>query len=402
MSLHRLSDLLGVLCVGFVTCLGDPGLSEAAEPARLPIVAPHDVQLDATKLNEIEPVVMQAIAEKKLPGCVILIGRDARIAYWRAFGQRAVEPDAVPMVNDTVFDLASLTKPIATATSVMKLLEQGRLKLTDRVSQHLPEFTAEGKDLITVEQLLIHQGGLIADNSLKDYQLGPETAWQRIAALKLSAPVGTKFIYSDVGFIVLGELVRRVSGQPLDQFAQQTIFKPLGMSETGYRPAESLRQRAAPTERRNEQWIKGEVHDPRAHLLGGVAGHAGLFSTAEDLARYAAMMAHRGEYAGVRVLQETTWREMTTARTVSSGQRGLGWDMQTGYSTNRGTSMSEHAFGHGGFTGTALWVDPHTKLFVIFLSNRVHPHGKGLVNPLAGRIGTIAADAIIKSEPASR
>jgi len=402
MSFSRLLTWFGVLCYAFVIGFGVANISDAAEPMGLAIVTPGEVQLDVNKLAEIEPLVALAISEKKLPGCVVLIGRDSRIAYWRAFGQRELEPEPVPMVKDTVFDLASLTKPIATATCVMKLVTDGRLKLTDRVSQHLAEFTSEGKDAITVEQLLIHQGGLIADNSIKDYQLGPETAWQRIAALKLSAPVGTKFIYSDVSFIVLGELVRRVSGQSLDQFAQQVIFKPLGMNETGYRPAEPLRQRAAPTEWRNEQWIKGEVHDPRAHLLGGVAGHAGLFSTAEDLARYAAMMANQGEYSGVRVLSETAWREMTTARMVSSGQRGLGWDMQTGYSTNRGTSMSERAFGHGGFTGTALWVDPRTKLFVIFLSNRVHPYGKGLVNPLAGRIGTIAADAVVKSEPLLR
>lgn len=384
-----------IVLVWLLTVAGVTSTLPAAEPSKLSVVAPLDVKLDDKKLVEIEPLVMQAIGERKLPGCVIAIGRDSRIAYLRAFGNRALEPEVVPMTIDTVFDVASLTKPIATATCVMKLIESGRLKLSDRVSQHLPDFTSEGKDAITVEQLLIHQGGLIADNALADYQLGPETAWQRIAALKLTAPIGTKFIYSDVSFIVLGELVRRVSSKPLDEFAQQEIFKPLGMSESGYRPTAALKQRAAPTERRNGEWIKGDVHDPRAHLLGGVAGHAGLFSTIEDLARYAAMMANGGEYNGVRVLQEVTWREMTTAREVSSGKRGLGWDMKTGYSSNRGATMSERAFGHGGFTGTALWIDPETKLFVIFLSNRVHPNGKGLVNPLAGKIGTIAADAVM-------
>ncbi len=394
--MQRQLQRLGRLALGALLTLSVSATSSAAEPPKLSIVAPADVQLDAGKLDEIEPLVKQAIDESKLPGCVILIGRDSRIAYLRAFGNRMLEPEPQPMTLDTVFDLASLTKPIATATCVMKLIETGRIKLSDRASQHLPDFTENGKEPITVEQLLIHQGGLIADNALADYQLGSETAWKRIAALKLTAPVGTKFIYSDVSFIVLGELVRRVAERPLDEVAQQAIFKPLGMRETGYRPADALRQRAAPTERRNGEWIKGEVHDPRAHLLGGVAGHAGLFSTAEDLARYAAMMANGGEYSGVRILSEATWREMTTARMVSSGKRGLGWDMQTGYSSNRGATMSERAFGHGGFTGTALWIDPETKLFVIFLSNRVHPNGKGAVNPLAGKIGTIAADAILK------
>lgn len=370
----------------------------AEAPPPLNVVAPRDLGLDESKLGEIEAVVSQAIDERKCPGCVVAIGRNSQLGYLRAFGNRALEPAPTPMTIDTVFDLASLTKPMATATSVMKLVEAGKLKLSDRVSQHLPEFGSEGKDVITVEQLLIHQGGLIADNSIADYQLGPATAWQRVAGLKLTAPVGTKFIYSDVGFIVLGELVRRVAGQPIDEFSKREIFVPLGMSETGYRPNADLRLRAAPTERRNNEWIQGEVHDPRAYLMEGVAGHAGLFSTATDVARYAAMMANSGEYAGARILKEETWREMTTARSVSSGKRGLGWDMKTGYSTNRGTTMSDRAFGHGGFTGTALWIDSETKLFVIFLSNRVHPNGKGMVNPLAGRIGTIAADSIIASQ----
>lgn len=366
----------------------------AEAPPDLPLVTAQEVGMAASKLDEIEPLVMQAIEERKLPGCVVAIGRDSRLAYLRAFGNRAIEPEVVPMTVDTVFDLASLTKPIATATSVMKLVEAGRIRLSDRASQHLPDFTGEGKDAISIEQLLIHQGGLIADNALADYQLGPQTAWQRIAALKLTAPVGTKFIYSDVSFIVLGELVQRVSEKPSDEFARREIFVPLGMRETGYRPAEALRKRAAPTEHREGQWIQGTVHDPRAHLLGGVAGHAGIFSTAADLARYAAMMAQQGQYSDTRILQEETWKEMTTAREVSSGKRGLGWDIRTGYSSNRGATMSEKAFGHGGFTGTALWIDPESKLWVIFLSNRVHPNGKGAVNPLAGQIGTIAADAI--------
>jgi CubicO group peptidase (beta-lactamase class C family) len=197
-----------------------------------------------------------------------------------------------------------------------------------------------------------------------------------------------------VNYIVLAELVRRVSGQDIHQFTQEHLFSPLGMHESGYLPNEPLRLRAAPTQERNGQWMRGEVHDPRAFALGGIAGHAGLFSTAEDLAVYAQMMLNQGTYGEVRILSSATCDLMTRTYTVSSGLRGLGWDKQTGFSSNRGELMSERAFGHGGFTGTGLWIDPEHQLFVIFLSNRVHPDGKGLVNPLIGRIGTIAVAAI--------
>ena len=245
-----------------------------------------------------------------------------------------------------------------------------------------------------LQQLLIHQGGLIADNSLDDYRDGPEAAWRKICELKPTAEPGAKFVYSDVGFIVLGELVRRISGRDLADFSRENIFTPLGLTETGYLPAEPLRARAAPTQQRDDHWMQGEVHDPRAFLLGGIAGHAGLFSTAEDLAVYAALLANRGDFGGVRILNDESWTALTAPRKVSSGLRTLGWDMKTGYSTNRGATMSDQAFGHGGFTGTGLWIDPSTKLFVIFLSNRVHPDGKGNVNPLIGQIGTIAAEAL--------
>lgn len=371
----------------------------AAGEFELPLVQPEAIGFDSRVLEEIEPAIQEGLQAKQLPGCVVAIGRGTCLAYLRAFGHRAIEPEPIPMTTDTVFDLASLTKPIATATSVMRLVDLGYLRITDRVADHLPEFATEGKDVITIEHLLIHQGGLIADNALADYQLGPSVAWERVAGLKLKAPVGTKFIYSDVGFIVLGELVRRVSHESLADFSRRQIFCPLGMCETSYLPNESLRLRAAPTERRNNAWMQGEVHDPRAHLMQGVAGHAGLFSTARDLAKYAAAMANGGELWGGRILCPCTWSDMTTPREVSSGKRALGWDVRTGYSSNRGEGMSDRAFGHGGFTGTAMWIDPETKLFVIFLSNRVHPNGKGAVNPLAGRIGGIAVRSSLRQRP---
>ena len=264
------------------------------------------------------------------------------------------------------------------------------------MASYIPEFAANGKAEITIQQLLTHQSGLIPDNALADYQLGVEEAFRRIHALKPIAEPGTKFVYSDVNFIVLGAVIKTISGLDVDQFSQQYIFGPLKMQETGFCPPEQLRPRTAPTEQRDGRWMQGEVHDPRAFLLDGVAGHAGLFSTADDLARYASMMLNSGHLDDVRILKPETVEKMTRAYSVSSGLRGLGWDVRTGFSSNRGDMMSERAFGHGGFTGTGIWIDPENDLYVIFLSNRVHPDGKGSVNSLIGRIGTIAVASIMQ------
>ncbi|MEQ9409509.1 MAG: serine hydrolase domain-containing protein, partial [Fuerstiella sp.] len=301
----------------------------------------------------------------------------------------------------TVFDMASLTKPVVTATCVMSLVEKGELDLDATVATYIPEFGVHGKEVITVRQLLTHTGGLIPDNSIKDYADGPEEAFRRIHELKLYTDPGTKFVYTDVGFIVLAELVERVSGKRIDRYAHDLIFAPLGMADSGYLPAEELRKRAATTQERDGRPMIGEVHDPRAYALGGVAGHAGLFSSADDLATYAQTLINGGTLNGARILNPKTVRLMTAPVEVSAGLRTLGWDMRSTYSSNRGDLCSAAAFGHGGFTGTAMWIDPPQQLFVIFLSNRVHPDGKGSVNPLAGRIGTIAAAAICPSPGSS-
>lgn len=375
----------------------------AAEPAagRLPHGTPADAGLSSEKLQQIDAIVQEGLEQKKMPGCVLLVGRRDKIALLKAYGNKRLEPTAEAMTTDTVFDLASLTKPIATATSVMILLDQGKLKLEEPVATYLPEFAAGGKEKVTVRQLLIHISGLIPDNSIKDYDDGPERALQRVFALRPLTPPGERFAYSDMNFVVLGELVRKLSGQSVHEFSSDHIFHPLGMSETNFLPSEGLKQRAAPTEKRDGKWMQGEVHDPRAFKLGGIAGHAGLFSTAEDLAIYASMMLGRGERGGKRILSDETWKLMTVPNKVSArrtsgkeyeGLRGLGWDIQTGYSSNRGETFSPAAFGHGGFTGTALWIDPEKDLFLIFLSNRVHPDGKGLVNPLIGKLGSVVGE----------
>jgi CubicO group peptidase (beta-lactamase class C family) len=378
--------------VVLVTALVSCGTAAAA---RLPRAEPAEAGMSGERLAEVDQAVNDALAARKMPGCVVLIARHGKTVFLKAYGHRSVEPAESPMTPDTLFDLASLTKPIATATSVMLLAEQGKLALDEPVSKYLPEFAQNGKETVTVRQLLTHQGGLIADNDVQDYADGAEKAIERTLATKPQAAPGERFVYSDVGFIVLGELVRRVAGADLDRFTTAHVFQPLGLAETGYLPREELRERAAPTEKRDGRWIQGEVHDPRAFALGGVAGHAGLFSTAEELAVYAQMLLGNGQFGGVRILKPETVAEMTRPHEVPRGLRALGWDMRTGYSSNRGSSFSDRAFGHGGFTGTALWIDPGLDLIVVFLSNRVHPDGKGLVNPLAGRIGTIAGEAIV-------
>jgi uncharacterized protein YbbC (DUF1343 family)/CubicO group peptidase (beta-lactamase class C family) len=375
--------------------------------AEVPIVPAASLGLNQQQLDRIDALVDAEIEAKHLPGCVVAIGRTGGIGFLKAYGNRRIEPSEEPMTVDTLFDMASLTKPIATATSVMILVEQGKVRLRNPIAEYIPEFGQNGKEQITVEDLLVHRGGLIPDNALKDYEDGPEKAWERLFALPTDKP-GEKFVYSDVGFLTLGEVVHRVSGKTVAEFATENIFQPLGMQESGYTPSDELSQRAAPTEQRDGDWMRGDVHDPRAWLLDGVAGHAGLFSTAADLAIYCdailrganGMPAAGSEETQAAhaippfVMSRATLAEMMRPREVAGNHRALGWDNRSGYSTNRGELLSSRAIGHGGFTGTAMWIDPELDLFVIFLSNRVHPDGSGLVNPLAGRIGTVAAAAI--------
>jgi CubicO group peptidase (beta-lactamase class C family) len=345
----------------------------------------------ANRFLEIETLVERAILKGDLPGAVICFADRDQVRYLKAFGDRRVRPERQPMTTDTVFDLASITKPVATATSIALLSQRGQIDVSKPVSEYLPEFTGNDKETVTIEQCLLHTSGLIPDNSLADYQDGDHETWRRICGLKLRSEPGTTFSYSDVGFIVLGKLVHRVSGKPMDEFADEAIFMALGMKETAFNPESSLRSRAAPTEIRDGDWLQGRVHDPRAARMGGVAGHAGLFSTAGDLVRYAQnlLAASQGQSPTV---QRKTFRRMTSPREVPRGSRTLGWDHRSPYSSNRGSRLSESAFGHGGFTGTVLWIDPEKELIFIFLSSRLHPDGKGSVNQLAGEIVTRVAE----------
>ncbi len=380
--------------VGFlVSCLTLTGYVRG-EHRSLPQADAATRGMQPERLQRIDDLVEDGLAKGEMTGCVVLVARHGTIVWLKAYGNRLTGDHHEAMATDTIFDMASITKPVATATSLMRLVEQNAIDLEAPVSNYLPEFGKQGKEAITVLQLLTHQGGLIPDNSLDDYQHGPDAAWQRICELTPQATPGREFIYSDVGFITLGKLIERVSHEPLQKFAQENIFGPLGMADTGFLPGEAQRARAAPTEVRDGQMLQGVVHDPRSALLGGVAGHAGLFSTAEDLAVFGQMMLQGGSYDGIEILKPETVRQMTGSYRIGDAQRGLGWDRKSSYSINAGDLLSSQAFGHGGFTGTVMWIDPAQDLIFIFLSSRLYPDGQGTVNPLAGRIATVAAAAI--------
>ena len=379
----------------------------------LRVVRPERAGMSAGQLSRIDKVVEGEISQQHLPGAVVLVGRKGQVVWRKAYGARALEPAREAMSTDTIFDLASLTKIVATTTSIMILVERGKVRLGDPVSVYIPELKGEGRERITIEQLLTHRAGYAPDFDLRERWNGYDEAIKRLIKEPLRNPPGSRFVYSDINFIALGEVVHRVSGMMLNEFAQKNIFAPLGMNDTGFRPRPTLKSRIAPTENRRGQmsylgdsaenlgaagdtWLRGQVHDPTSYRMDGVAGHAGLFSTADDLAIYCQMILNGGQYRGVRILAPLTVAEMTRPRLVSATgwTRGLGWDINSSFSSNRGDLFPLGSFGHTGFTGTSLWIDPASEMFVIFLSNRVHPDGKGDVGSLRGRVATIAAGSI--------
>ena len=382
--------------------------------AQLPNSPPAIVGLSAERLARIDSVIRESIEKKELPGAVLLVARHGRVVWRKAYGARAVEPQREAMTVDTIFDLASLTKVVATTTSIMILIEQGKVRLNDSVVKFIPEMKGGGRDAITIEHLLTHMTGFAPDFDLRERWIGYEEAIKHLYREPLRAQPGTRFVYSDINYIALGEVVHRVSGLMLDEFAKRSIFAPLGMRDTGFRPDTKLKSRIAPTEKRRgqmnylgdtgadagpeaEQWLRGQVHDPTSFRMGGVAGHAGLFSTADDLAIFCQMLLNGGLFNGVRILGPMTIATMTRPHAVAENgsARGLGWDIASSFSANKGDLFPLGSFGHTGFTGTSIWIDPASDSFVIFLSNRVHPDGKGDVGPLRGRIASIVASSIV-------
>jgi uncharacterized protein YbbC (DUF1343 family)/CubicO group peptidase (beta-lactamase class C family) len=351
--------------------------------------------------QRIQEAVTQAITAHQTPGAVVLVSCEnpQLVKPWQicsALGNRSLVPVPEPLTADTIFDLASLTKPIVTATCIGKLVEDGKLKSSDKIGDILPSFGQNGKANIAIEHLLLHTSGLVADNVLADYEGMTAEAYAKIDALKLLAPPGSKFIYSDVGYIVLGRVVEKLTGKPLDQVAREWIFEPLEMRDSGFTPPRILHPRCAPTEKIEGVYLRGIVHDPRARKLQGVSGHAGLFSTAADLQKFALMLLHQGTHQGKKILQPDTVRWLTQAHYIPGGGiRTCGWDMDTAYSTPRGDGFpSGLSYGHTGFTGTSLWMDPSSRTIVIILTNRVHPDGKGNVTSLRRSIANLVAEEL--------
>ena len=360
-----------------------------------PTPAPAPV-FRAAKLAEIDAAIRDAIGRKATPGAVFWLERNGS-NYHRAYGQRAILPDAEPMTEETIFDAASLTKSLATAPSVLLLVERGQVRLEAPLKTYLPAFTGNGRDAITVRHLLTHTSGLRPGIPLRPEWSGYEGGIERALAETPTSPPDTRFRYSDVNFILLGELVRRVGNESLDVFAARNFYRPLGMTNTGFLPDAALRPRIAPTTEENGTYFRGVVHDPTARRMGGVAGHAGLFTTTADVARFARMLLAGGSVDGGRVLKPETVRLMTTVQTppvLTDARRGLGWDIDSPYAGPRGEHFPIGSYGHTGWTGTSLWIDPFSGTFVILMSNRNHPTEDGNILPLRRQLGTLAAEAI--------
>jgi len=352
--------------------------------------------LSGSGLVPIAGIVEREVAAGHVPGAVVLIGQRDRVVYRRAFGNRALAPAPLPMTEDTIFDLASLTKVVATTTAVMQLVEKDALQLDAPVARYWPGFAAHGKGAITIRQLLNHASGLRADLDLRTPWSGYATAMRLIVAERPRSPPGTTVTYSDINFAVLGELVRRVAGVPLDVYCARHIFAPLGMDDTRFLPPATATGRIAPTVYRRQRMQSGAVHDPTAFRMGGVAGHAGLFSTAADLGVFARMLLNGGRLNGRQILDPGSIAAMTAlaATDDATHRRGLGWDLATPFAAPGDATANGRWYGHTGYTGTSIWIDPASQTYVILLTNRVHPDGKGDAGPLRRQLAQVVAAAL--------
>jgi uncharacterized protein YbbC (DUF1343 family)/CubicO group peptidase (beta-lactamase class C family) len=346
----------------------------------------------APNLAILDSIVLDAIHDRQVPGAVLLVGHNGQVIYRKAFGNRTLEPRRETMTADTIFDIASLTKVVATTTAVMQLVQKGEVRVNDPVAKYLFEFAENGKDDVTVRNLLTHFSGLREDFDLDPPWQGRDAGLHLAFAEKLAYPPGSRFLYSDTNFIALGALVERVSGSTLDEYCAKKIFGPLQMTHTRFLPPAAWRPKIAPTEYDEQgKMLRGVVHDPRARRMGGVAGHAGLFSTADDLSKFArALLKGSAVLAGEMVEKMTTPQQPPTAQVL----RGFGWDIDSPFSSNRGDLLPVGSFGHTGFTGTSMWIDPTTQTYIILLTNAVHPRGKGSAIALRSKVATAVAAAL--------
>jgi CubicO group peptidase (beta-lactamase class C family) len=346
-------------------------LSNGGAEGGLPSKEPSAVGMSAKRLEKVDKVVARAIKAGGFPGAAVLIGRSGATVLEKGYGNLSWSGKNAVVPARTIYDLASLTKVVATTTGIMVLFDEGKIRLDDPISKFIPAFAGGAKDDITIKLLLEHRSGLPAGRELWRIAMTPDEAKHAIVDTPLECSPGTCLIYSDLGADLLGFVIEEASGQRLDQFLQSRVLTPLGMNETFFRPHWTLRERIAPTEMTPPRGypLRGEVHDENAFVLGGIAGHAGLFSTASDLGLFAQMMLNGGQLNGVRIVADSTVA-LFTARTPSRGSRALGWD--TCSDDACGKYLSGKSYGHTGFTGTSLWIDPERDLFVILLTNRVH------------------------------
>lgn len=385
----RLAELLGL----FILFAAD-----VAAQHTLPVADPAAVGMSVERLGRVDTVVREAIERGEAPGAVVLIAHRGSVVYRKAFGHRVLVPTPEPMTEDTIFDAASLTKVMATATSVMILVEDGKLSLTDTVAGYIPDFAQNEKGKITVLNLLTHYSGLRPDLDLDEPWVGYDTAISLACKETPVALPGEKFIYSDINYFLLADIVQRVSGRTMNEFTRERIYRPLGMKDTGYQPDLSLIGRIAPTEPRDRVMLRGTVHDPTAFRMGGAAGHAGLFTTVDDLGIFAQMLLGQGIYDGVRILSPLGVLAMTTPQSPvgMTALRGIGFDIRSPFSSNRGDLFPVGSFGHTGFTGTSLWIDPLTDTIVIVFTSRLHPEGKGNASPVRKRVASVVAASILE------
>ena len=357
-----------------------------------PVLSPGQQPTPVTGTARIDLLLNGAISGGLIAGGVVLIGNRQGTLFERTYGKASTEPDARPMAIDTIFDIASLTKVIATTPSILKLAEERRLSLVDPVTKWFPEFAGKGKDDLLVMNLLTHTSGL------DDFSLSTaaplQSAISGAASQKTKGEIGSRFKYADINFILLGELVRRVSGVPLDSYAAAHFFAPLEMKDTAFRPDSGKTERCSATIGSEKSFFVGLPQDYEARQLGGVAGHAGLFSTARDLAKFCRMVLDEGEYSGNRVLSERAVRQMTAPYFSRGGQvvRGLGWDRASPYSSPRGSGFSETSFGHTGYSGTSIWIDPEEDIFVVFLTSRLEYKRTREFSHLRSSLSTAAAE----------
>ena len=351
------------------------------------------------KAADLDAAIDQAVQEDKIPGAVLLVGHEGKVVYRKAYGYRALVPVKEQMTTDTIFDIASLTKIVATTSGLMKLYDQGKLRLDDPVTRYLPLFQ-HGRSRITVRDLATHFSGLRPDLDLKPAWQGYETGIRKALIDKPANPPETKFVYSDINFILLGEVIHRLSGVPENEYVKRILFDPLGMKETGYLPSASLKPRIAPTEEVDGGVLRGVVDDPTARNMGGVAGDAGVFSTADDLGKFCQMILNNGN----GLFRAETIRKFTTPETPASQPilRGIGWDIQSPYSGPRGDLFPVGSFGHTGYTGTSIWIDRASQTYIVLLTNSVHPHVRKAITPLRGKVATIVAEGVGEGPDSAR